>query len=221
MARPVERRTYQRNECVTFRKTDEPFGGLSNMAPGYPLCVNGIPIMTAEAIYQACRFPHRPDVQRLIIQQTSPMTAKMRSKPYRDETRPDWDSVRVLIMRWTLRIKLAQNFEKFRTMLDMTDDKPIVEDSRKDDFWGAVASKDDPGVLMGCNVLGRLLMELREQVRSALLEQWYAVQPLAIPDFLLFERPIGIVLKADSPALSAPQTRFGRADLGGQAPSFP
>ena len=57
------------------------------------------------------------------------MTAKMRSKPYRDETRPDWDSVRVMIMRWTLRIKLAQNFEKFRTILFKTDEQPIVEDS--------------------------------------------------------------------------------------------
>ena len=56
MACPVEPRTYQRNECVTFRKTDEPFGGLSNRAPGYPLCVNGLSIMTADALYQACRW---------------------------------------------------------------------------------------------------------------------------------------------------------------------
>ena len=208
MARPVEPRTYRRDGCVTFRKTDEPFGGLSNMAPGYPLCVNGILIMTAEALYQACRFPHRPDVQRLIIKQTSPMTAKMRSKPFRDETRPDWDSVRVAIMRWTLRVKLVQNFEKLRAMLFMTDNRPIVEDSRRDEFWGAVATKDDPSVLVGCNVLGRLLMELRERVRSTAPEEWQDLHPPAIPDFLLFEQPVAIVLKADSPALRAPQSRF-------------
>ncbi|MCZ2075827.1 MAG: NADAR family protein [Bryobacterales bacterium] len=135
MPRPIEFRTYRRDECVTFRKTDEPFGGLSNMAPGYPLCVNGVPIGTAEAIYQACRFPYRPDVQRLIIGQTSPMTAKMRSKPYREDTRPDWESVRVTIMRWSLRVKLVQNWNKFAALLLETGDKPIVEDSRKDDFW--------------------------------------------------------------------------------------
>lgn len=99
MPRPIESRTYRREECATFRKTDERFGGLSNMAPGFPLCINSVHVGTAEAIYQACRFPHRPDLQRLIISQTSPMTAKMRSKPYREETRPDWDDVRVAIMR--------------------------------------------------------------------------------------------------------------------------
>src|SRR2546426_7568195 len=40
----------------------------------------------------------------------------------------------------------------------------IVEDSRKDDFWGAKAS--DEGTLVGMNVLGRLLMELREDLRG-------------------------------------------------------
>jgi len=212
MARSVEPRTYRRDDCVTFRKTDEPFGALSNMAPCYPLCVNGVSIMTTEALYQACRFPHRPDVQRLIIKQTSPMTAKMRSKPYRDETRPDWDSVRVAVMRWTLLVKLVQNFEKFRQMLFMTDARPIVEDSRKDEFWGAVATKDDSGILVGCNVLGRLLMELRERVRSTSPEEWQGVRPPAIPDFLLFEQPIGIVLKEDSPALRTPQARSAGVD---------
>lgn len=37
-----ELREYRRNEAVHFRKTDEAFGGLSNMAPGFPVRVNGI-----------------------------------------------------------------------------------------------------------------------------------------------------------------------------------
>ncbi len=61
-------RTYNRNESVVFSKTHEPFGGLSNMAGGFPLKVNGLRILTSEALYQACRFPHKPDVQRLIIE---------------------------------------------------------------------------------------------------------------------------------------------------------
>jgi type I restriction enzyme S subunit len=51
------------------------------MAPGFPLCVNGVRIRTSEALYQACRFPHLPDIQRQIIDERSPMTAKMRIKP--------------------------------------------------------------------------------------------------------------------------------------------
>ncbi|MBK9605995.1 MAG: hypothetical protein IPO58_06030 [Betaproteobacteria bacterium] len=56
-------RTYDRASSVVFLKTDAPFGGLSNMAGKFPLWVNGIRILTSEALYQACRFPHRPEVQ--------------------------------------------------------------------------------------------------------------------------------------------------------------
>ena len=39
--RPQDCRTYHRNECAVFLKTAEQFGGLSNMADGYPLVING------------------------------------------------------------------------------------------------------------------------------------------------------------------------------------
>src|SRR5947207_340527 len=92
--------TYRRGDCVVFCKTKEAFGGLSNMAGGYPLHVNGLDILTSEALYQACRFPRRADVQKLILAERSPMGAKMRSKPYRaDHTRPDWEQVNADIMR--------------------------------------------------------------------------------------------------------------------------
>jgi predicted NAD-dependent protein-ADP-ribosyltransferase YbiA (DUF1768 family) len=54
-----------------------------------------------------------PDFQRMVIDETSPMTAKMKSKPYRKDSRPDWEDVRVQVMRWCLRVKLAQNWETF------------------------------------------------------------------------------------------------------------
>lgn len=184
-------RTYDRASSVVFLKTDEPFGGLSNMAGGFPLWVNGIRILTSEALYQACRFPHRPEVQALIIEQKSPMTAKMKSKPYRHDSRPDWDQVRVKIMRWCLRVKLAQNWRAFSELLLETGERPIVEESRKDAFWGAKVT--DEGTLVGMNVLGRLLMELREAVRVEGRESLMSVQPLAIPDFRLGGRPIQIV----------------------------
>lgn len=83
--RPDQTRTYNRASSVVVLKTKEAFGGLSNMAGGFPLDVNGMRILTSEALYQACRFPHRPEVQTLIIEQKSPMTAKMKSKPYRHD----------------------------------------------------------------------------------------------------------------------------------------
>jgi type I restriction enzyme S subunit len=203
-------RTYSRAESVVFLKTDKPFGGLSNMAGGYPIRVNGIRILTSEALYQVCRFPHLPDVQRMIIGENSPMTAKMKSKPHRKNSRSDWDRVRVKVMRWCLRVKLAQNWAKFSELLLRTGDRPIVEESRRDDFWGAKTV--DEQTLVGMNVLGRLLMELREAVKSQGRDSLLSVAPLDIPEFLLFGRPIGTVAEPGqiTPDAAAPPTAMAR-----------
>ena len=196
MSQASQVRTYDPVASVVFLKTNERFGGLSNMAPGFPLRVNGVRIRTSEALYQACRFPHMPDVQQKIIDEHSPMTAKMRSKPFRKDSRPDWDAVRVKIMRWCLRVKLAQNWREFGRLLLATEDRPVVEQSRKDVFWGAKIAED--GSLVGMNVLGRLLMELREQLKGDGSENLRAAEPLAIPEFLLLQQPIGTICATDS-----------------------
>jgi len=184
-------REYDPASSVAFCKTGEEFGGLSNMAPGFPLCVNGVNIRTSEALYQACRFPYRPDVQQLIINERSPMAAKMRNKPYRQETRDDWNAVRVKIMRWCLRVKLSQNLDTFGDLLLRTGNHDIVEKKRATDFWGAKFTDD--GLLVGENVLGRLLMELRDELKAVDSGHWQTVQPLNIPDFLLLQKPIAAV----------------------------
>ena len=183
-------RTYNTFEVCHFRKTKDEYGGLSNMASGYPLHINDIKILTSEAIYQACRFPHLPEVQKKIIEQKSPISAKMVGKPYRDQTRPDWDYVRVDIMRWSLRVKLTQNFFTFGRLLETTNNKSIVEDSKKDKFWGAVRDKNNSEILNGVNALGRLLMELRQEYMSENRYKLLYVEPLNISDFLIFGQPI-------------------------------
>ncbi len=188
---PQKYTAYRRDECAVFLKTTERFGGLSNMAGGYPLSINGIRVLTSEALYQACRFPHLPEVQKLIIGQTSPMTAKMKSKPYRKDSRPDWDTVRVSIMRWCLHIKLVQNWEKFGDLLLSTGDRPIVEESYRDPFWGAKPT--DPENLHGVNILGRLLVELREQLRDPEANRLWLVEPPSLPQFLFLDRQIGVI----------------------------
>lgn len=185
-------RAYTRAHSVVFLKTTEPYGGLSNMAGGFPLRVNDLRILTSEALYQACRFPHRPDLQRLIIAQRSPITAKMTGEPHLHSSRPDWNRVRVAIMRWCLRVKLAQHWKMFGELLRSTGDLPIVEQSWKDDFWGARPAVD--GTLRGVNALGRLLMELRELVRRERRNSLLPVEPLPIPGFLLDGRPIGRIV---------------------------
>lgn len=163
------------------------------MAGGFPLLVNDVRILTSEALYQACRYPHLPDVQRMIIQQTSPMTAKMKGKPYQSETRPDWEEVKFKIMRWCLRVKLAQNYQEFSRLLLATRQRDIVEQSRKDDYWGAKVTEDGEE-LVGENVLGRLLMALRQRLNDDTPESLQSVEALPIPDFTLFDRPISTVM---------------------------
>lgn len=193
-------RTYNRADSIVFLKTREEFGGLSNMAGGFPLCVNGIHIRTSEALYQACRFPHLPEVQRLIIEQRSPMTAKMKSRKHHQDSRQDWDWIRVRIMRWCLRVKLIQNWDAFSKLLLETGDQPIVEQSRKDDFWGA--KPVDKQILVGVNALGRLLMGLREEVKTEGQEAFLQVEPLDILDFLLNGRPIEPITAPDRRAVA-------------------
>ncbi|NLM00402.1 MAG: NADAR family protein [Treponema sp.] len=174
--------------------TKELYGGLSNMASGFPLKVNGVEILTSEALYQACRFPHLPEVQEKIIKEKSPMSAKMVSKPHRINSRPDWDDVRIKIMRWCLRVKLAQNFFEFGKLLESTFDKPIVEDSSKDDFWGAIRDKQDENILIGTNALGRLLMELRQFYNEKRYSyEMFVVEPLNISNFTLLGQKIDTI----------------------------
>jgi len=198
-------RTYVRSEVVVVYKTKEDFGGLSNMASGYPLQINGVHILTTEALYQACRFPHMPEVQREIIRQHSPMTAKMKSKPHRKDSRSDWDEVRYKIMRWCLRVKLAQNYDEFGRLLLATRDRPIVEQSRKDDYWGAKLTDESGDTLIGQNVLGRLLMELRKKLQDDADGSLKTVPPLGIPDFLLLSKPIETVTSNRSSNGQKPQ----------------
>lgn len=193
-------RTYHRAESVVFYRTRERFGGLSNMASGYPLTVNSVRILTTEALYQACRFPHLPELQRLIIGQRSPMTAKMKSKPHRKNSRPDWDRARNNIMRLCLRVKLAQHYHAFGGLLLATEDRPIVEQSSRDDYWGAKPLYDGE-LLVGRNVLGRLLMELRELLRTDWDRKLETVEPPDIHNFILLGRPIRMV--------TAQETRWG------------
>lgn len=202
---PKELRTYRREECVVFHTTRERYGGLSNMAAGFPLQVNGIRFRTSETLYQVCRFPLRPDVQKYIIDEPSPMIAKRKTKPYRDETRPDWDLVRHKIMRWSLRVKLAQHYADFGELLLSTGDRDIVEQSSKDDFWGAYVKPD--GLLVGQNVLGRLLMELRMRLQSDENCSMKVVVPLSLPDFLLLGQDIQAVDSTNDP-LESTQNRL-------------
>jgi len=188
-------RTYDMNNVAAFKKTSELFGGLSNMAGGYPIVVNDINILSSEALYQACRYPDFPEIQSSIIRQRSPMAANMVSKQEVDKTRPDWLSVRVPIMKWCLKVKLAQNWDMFSELLESTGNLPIVEVSNIDEYW---ACKIKEGKYIGGNVLGRLLMELRDFRKTIQEEELNGISPLQIVNFKFLGEDMGFVPRKNS-----------------------
>ncbi|QYH40556.1 NADAR family protein [Algoriphagus sp. NBT04N3] len=186
----ISERIYQPSEVVAFSSTKGEFGGLSNMSPGFSIRVNDVIIPTAEALYQVCRYPLFPEIQQEIIEQHSPMTAKMISRKYLAKTRQDWESIKYDVMYWVLQVKLSQNYEKFSKVLIDTGNRPIVEVSKKDKDWAAMRNQDK--TLRGKNALGRLLMKLREEY---VLNQnpISCVPPLTITGFLLYGSAIETV----------------------------
>ena len=185
---PRAERTYDPTRCIVFCKTKELYGGFSNMAAGFPLMLDGTSIRTSEALYQTFRFPSHPEVQKAILNERSPMSAKMVAKANVHKTRPDWEAVRVEAMWYSLRIKLAQNWTTFGDLLRSTEEKDIVELSRRDGFWGAVKQSD--GTLKGCNVLGILLGALRWTASDAKGPGPVGEPTSLLPDALFLGRPI-------------------------------
>ncbi len=187
----METRNYNLSESIVFRKTTEPFGGLSNMASGYCLYINEVILPSSEHLYQAMRYPTNPEIQFEIISQDNAMKAKMISNKYKEAySRPDWDKIQIKVMRWALEIKLAQNWNKFSTILHETQNKSIVEYSKDDKIWGAKPVGNDQ--LKGTNALGRLLMELREKHIYG-NDRLYCVNPPNIPALLLYNQYIEVV----------------------------
>ncbi|MCW3784301.1 NADAR family protein [Defluviimonas salinarum] len=191
----VSTREYRASEVAGFRRTNEAHGGFSNMAGGWPIVVEGIPVRSTEAYYQAMRFPHLPEIQEKILAETSPMIAKRKAYEFLDRSRKDWHDVNVAVMRHALRLKLSQNRARFLELFEGAAGRPIVEISTRDPFWGAKPQSD--GTLVGCNVLGRLLMELRATLEAD-PEAWRdGVEAPTFPNATLLGRAVGFTPAPD------------------------
>ena len=96
--------------------------------------------------------------------------------------RKDWEAVRVDVMRWCLRVKIAQHYIHFGIELAKTDSKFIVENSSKDDFWGAIPNHNGTE-FVGKNALGILLTEIRSILYSNDNISLLTVEPPNIKEF--------------------------------------
>ena len=81
----------------------------------------------------------------------------------RDRKRPlraDWEEVKDDVMRKAV-LKKFKTHAEIREILLTTADEKIVENAPGDYYWGC--GKDGSGK----NILGKILMEVREELRSA------------------------------------------------------
>lgn len=101
-------------------------------------------------------------VRGLILSARSSHEAFKIAEKWRDHRRPDWDAVKVGIMRDILWAKVGQHEYVYRKLLE-TGDRELVENSWRDDFWGWGPNRD------GQNMLGKLWMLIRAELRASTL----------------------------------------------------
>lgn len=158
-------RRYHARDCAVFRATRDEFGALSNFATAFPFDVAGVPVLTTEALFQALKFPRAPEAQKRVLEARTPAAAKTVAWQYPEsQVRRDWEQVRVQTMRDCLLLKVMNYPEHFQKLLQRTGDRPIVELSASDRYWGAMPNRG--GELVGINALGRLWMQVRQDLRT-------------------------------------------------------
>ncbi len=143
-------------EPIKFYRIKEQYGAFSNFAP-YPIELMGKQWPTSEHFFQAQKFAGT-DHEESVRLATSPMIAAQMGRDRKRPLRPDWEIVKDEIMRNAVRAKFQQ-YPELSDLLQATGDAEIVEHTEKDAYWG------DGGDGTGKNMLGRILMEVREEMR--------------------------------------------------------
>jgi ribA/ribD-fused uncharacterized protein len=134
---------------------------LSNFSD-HALELGGRLFASAEHAYQACKTLD-PDEQKEVQLARSPAAAKRAGRQV--TLRPDWEGVKVEVMRQVLRAKFAEGRALADKLLATGDAELIEGNDWHDNFWGEC-------VCLGCinetgrNFLGELLMERRYQLRA-------------------------------------------------------
>lgn len=150
---------------IAFTKVDLPYGWLGNMSPHRVRHLDKW-WETTEALFQALRFDDE-QIRETIRKAKSPMTAKMKAKAIkvRHLRRVEPASPEDLAnMRFVLRLKLKYH-PNLKGMLLATGNDILIEDCslRSPSPWGCQRCA---GEWVGENLLGKLWMELREELRA-------------------------------------------------------
>lgn len=137
---------------------EQDFYVLSNFS-SFMIEWKGILFPTSETAYHWEKFPEHEDLRNQIINAKSAHEAFKIAEKNKDLGRFDWDHVKVDIMRNILKAKVNQHEYVYRKLLE-TGNRELIEDSWRDDFWGWGLNQD------GQNMLGKLWMEIREELKG-------------------------------------------------------
>lgn len=142
-------------EPVYFYTRTMPFFELSNFCPP-GLEEYGVYWPTVEHFFQGQKFSD-PAFRERIRRAATPKDAREHGRSRAYLIRQDWDDVREGVMLFALRQKFRKG--QVRQVLLSTGDRPLIEASPLDYFWGA--GQDGTGL----NRLGLLLEQVRAEAR--------------------------------------------------------
>lgn len=162
---------YPADSCIAIRRVNEQWGILGNFAPT-PLVVKGVEFSCSEQLFQMMKFRDNEPLMSIYQAKGLPMKWAAKRGEKNGLRREDWGRIIIDVMKYCLQIKYEQS-EQFRHILNETAGYYIVEDQTKlkatksgrlkdADTWGVVSKGDQ---YVGSNLMGRLLMELRDKGR--------------------------------------------------------
>lgn len=133
-----------------------PYRFLSNFYPSR-IVMDGITYPTVEHAYQAAKTL---DLQgrATIHQSNSPSQAKTRGTWVK--LRPDWEQIKLKVMKDLVRQKFYSSVSLMERLLQTGDEELVEGNTWGDRFWGVYEGD-------GENHLGKILMEVREEIRSS------------------------------------------------------
>lgn len=154
--------SYPASECARIHKVAQEWGVFSNFA-GTPIEIDGVVFKNAEQIFQIMKFKDAEQILAVYKAGNPKMTARHWEKTHR---RKDWGEMLVDAIKFCLQKKYEQS-QIFRDKIVLSRGRYIVEDQttfpkKTPDTWGVKLIGE---TFIGPNLLGRLLMELRENGR--------------------------------------------------------
>jgi hypothetical protein len=141
---------------ILFYEEYKAYGYFSNFA-SCPIFLKGKLWPTTEHYYQAQKYAGT-DYEEAVRQAPSPMNAKDMTRDPQHAPRTNWDAVKDRVMYEALLAKFTQHDHLQKLLLE-TGDATLVEHTTNDSYWG-----DGGGG--GKNMLGKLLMEVREELKD-------------------------------------------------------